>query len=432
MNQEYVFSLCILIIFACLIMPLSKAFYITVFFSAFDRLAVFNVMNSSIHLYQILGGIVLIKWLVLSFRKKLAVSKGINRLSLFILYAGVSIFFARYSEDVYVINVNDMYSLVKFGVQQFTQYVYLLFSGFFCVVSYDLLRKRLVVISGLYKTLIVTYIFVILLGYIQFLIPNEVFDTIFRNSNVGVQNQIIGGKLRISSVFSEPSFLSLFISPILVLALWNVIKKYKVVENVLLVAIAIPVVLNNQSSSVVLGVLVFCVFIILDFFSKNGRRVVLKKRRVIYLFGILLINLSLLFSVWGKLIVVWRKFVYKISAGGVSGMVRMKSIRIMIEAFKQHPLLGVGFGTSRGYDLGSTWLAEIGIVGVVLYIFFIGYIINGLVKQNTEVTKDVLLLILVSNTIMFCSVSEFMQPFVWLYLGMGVFLVEHNEKRVGI
>ena len=61
-------------------------------------------------------------------------------LLMFVAYAGFSIFFALYHGDVEVINVNNLHTTVKFGLQQFTQYAYLVFAVIFMFLTYCLLE----------------------------------------------------------------------------------------------------------------------------------------------------------------------------------------------------------------------------------------------------------------------------------------------------
>lgn len=117
----------------------------------------------------------------------------------------------------------------------------------------------------------------------------------------------------------------------------------------------------------------------------------------------------------------------KISVGNVSGMARSKSMRIMIEAFKKSPIISVGFGTAMGYDLFSTWLAEVGIVGVTVYVSLLYEGIKGLLNNRDTNSYRVLILILVSNMIMFASVPEFMQVFSWVYVGLAYYLFDKRS-----
>lgn len=407
---------------------IKRAYQITLFSTVFTRMAFLNVGENSILVHHILTLVLLIKICISDFhilrrRRRIPVS-----LLMFVAYAGFSIFFALYHGDVEVINVNNLHTTVKFGLQQFTQYAYLVFAVIFMFLTYCLLETGELSLKELSGIVDISYITVILLGGVQLFVPSESFDAIFRNSLIGTVHQTINGRYRIDSVFGEASMMMLFVTPVFCRSLYGLLLDGLHLKNVFLVILGLAAFWGNLSSSFIVGMGTLLVIVLTDVMVRMVKGRILFSRKKIWMTGIMIsVSVAICFIFREEIAWISDVFMQKLRGENVSGMERSYSIKLHWKVFSEHMAFGVGFGTLRGYDLMTSWLAQMGLAGMGLYLYLVMKICFRLIKKKTNRAMENMVLIIVHNVIMMISVPEFGYVFLWVYFAAGWFLAECSD-----
>ncbi len=409
--------------------PLRYGYTLTLFFTAFTRMAFVNVGENSILVYHILAFFFVIKLVAATGKIYIKTPK---LLVCFLLYAAISISFALLYTDVYVINVDGDYGMLRPSVQQFTQYLYLFFGVVFMAFTSHMLYLKKVSVQKLLHILDIAYLTVAVLGISQLFVDLDVFDSIFRNCMLkgGNQHILFAGKIcyRIDGGFGEPSMLSLFLVPIMCMHLYRILTGRATTRDIAFVGIGLLICLENQSSSAVVGMLIMAVCLVLSFFAKmcSGRKIKITKKRF-FLYAVLLIAMiGIMLLIRNQLLETVDAFVEKLQGQGVSGIDRAKAATLQWSVFKEHFLFGVGFGTIRSKDLITGWLAQLGIVGVGFYLLYVISICRRLWRCRSPLATELMLAILVYNGIMMISVPEFMCVHIWVYYAMAESVVMHR------
>ncbi len=216
-----------------LLIRIEKAYQLTLLLMIFTRLSFADIGGDSILVCHVFTLLLLFR---IFFGEKCFMKICIpKQLIIFTAYMGISVFLALFHGDTYVINVDNQYAPVKFSVQQFTQYAYLLHAVIFMAMTSDLLVKGRMKTDDVWKALDLSYVLVIALGFLQLIMPIETFDFYFRDSMIGGASQTINGFHRIDSTFGEPSMLMLFLSPLFCRYLYGFLSGRTTAKNLMLV-----------------------------------------------------------------------------------------------------------------------------------------------------------------------------------------------------
>ncbi|MGN1306018.1 MAG: O-antigen ligase family protein [Oscillospiraceae bacterium] len=271
------------------------------------------------------------------------------------------------------------------------------------------------------KVLDAAYVAALCLALLQLVVPANICTELFRNSsNVGYR---IDGA-RISGPFNEPSMLALVCTPFFCGYLYRLINKFSF-KYLLYAALFLAVMLNNQSSSAVLGVFVGVILIVfVNLFDYK------KKFRNKDLVWILIVLLSILiFAVFASSLIgdTISMTLQKLNGEGRSGSERLYSFVHHMNIFLDHFFLGIGYGTVRSFDLLSTWACEVGIIGLLLYFVPIITLCFKLFKLKSVQSIQLLINIVVYNAILFSSACEVSFLQIWIIYGLGFYIVQNRE-----
>ncbi|MCS6104934.1 hypothetical protein DWV12_13020 [Clostridium botulinum] len=413
------------LIFLCL-KKSSYIFYNLLFFSAFTSISIFNIGNgsTSITLFQCISLILFTKVLILILLKKINFNIPINKwLLFFVIICGLSIMFISYKTKYIVLSPDNIYTNVKFSIQCITQYGYLLLGYIVYIISIILYDNKIINISKSIRVLEYAFISVLLLGIVQVFLPIELYNEYFRNT-VYINNQTFLGMTRISSTNIEASMLALFITPIICMLLskFGEINKLKY----LFVAIfGIIIAVISNSSSFYFGIITYLIISIVAFFVRR-KKILTPKHIIIYYISIIIIAiLVILFKDY--LLQGITNLVEKLNSQGVSGSERTLALKTHLDVFKSNIFFGIGFGTTRSYDLFSSWLVQIGVIGMSFYIIYIIKNIFLLIKKSNVEKIGVVILIFITNIIMFSSVPEFNYLYIWIYYAMADYLIYQDK-----
>ncbi len=384
-------------------------------------------LEESIAAFYLFGGMFILKTLHLIIRKKykFKIKTIANSLGFFVLVCGISIIYPLFfSKGVLVHRPSGIQESLFFSLQNITQFMYLLFAYliYICTVTYY--KNSKVDEERTINLFRIAMIIVIGLGIIQMIIPNEIFDMVFRD-NYGM----IYSNYRMSSVNNEASFFALFITPMMGFFLINYIFKREIID-LIIVIVTLILIKFHGSSSFILGSLtiVGCFFIygvinykqVLAKFRNRNK----KKDWIIYIsMGICIVSTLLLKD---YLIM----FIGKLLGTGESGSIRTKMFMENIKIFYKFFITGVGFGSVRSTDLLSTWLVSIGLLGVIPYINYNIKILKKLYFKVERTTSfKYIVLIIVTNIIMFVSVSEPFYGYIWIWYGTVAYLISKKNNN---
>ncbi len=378
----------------------------TVIFSGFSGSAVFLVGDLGIqpsYWFAILWfASVAIKGIKIEEIKK-SFQKNIY-LSIFVIYATFSILLPLILENnILVMNIDGKITWLTFTKSCITQLIYLWFSYisflFFSVyfsgtksrindfISYYLVGASLVCIVCFYQIICFR--------------TGMPFDELFRqNLHGNVQGARVYGPC------IEASMLCYYLVTVLPLS----IRRKRWWSFVLLIA-TIGLGIYSFSSTFIVGL---GVWIILEFIHalKIGKLKLSSKKIMMILTGY--ISTIIVLLVCGDhVIYALEKLLITISQKNMSGIQRSYSFELLIDAFMKSPVLGIGFGTCRGNDLFSTWLAEVGFVGIGLLIIYFSE--KLFVKNATWKFKVAIILVWL---VMLISVPEPYNLFIWFLLSI--------------
>ncbi len=415
-------------------------FYFTFFISAFTSLSMINLPSSrnSILSFYIVGSFFILKVIyeLMIKRYTLKKIKFLNGILIFVVYSLISLILpVIYSGKVLVFTPDSPFTYVSFSIQNITQYLYLLFGFIVYLGSYIVFTNEIKV--NMKRIIDITTLSVLCLGFIQFIAPHRYFDFLFRTNYSHLVQYLETGLTRISSVTNEPSMLSLFITPIGVYYFISLINKIKSKDKfkfdlAMIILIIITAILNRSSSFYLAIGIVFFIMVI-DYFreifnTKNKNFLVKIYKDKIYPF---LINnkgksifIALVFLVLFLIafrIVGYRFLILALKLLGLddSGSTRMELFSYHMSVFLKHLFTGVGFGTLRSNDLLSMWSAQLGLIGMVPFIYYFISRFRYIFKyRDRENNREIFYLVITTLIILITSVPEPYYIYTWIYIAL--------------
>ena len=348
---------CFAVALVALVARLRTSFMLLVVTAPLTTVAAFNISDSSVLIYHLV-------WLAFTVRFVLYELGERTRLDTtwlpFLLWCLCSIPLVLFHTDTVVLNIDDVYANAAFSTQQLTQWAYLLIAIATAVYAECLLRKKVVFVDDVIGWLEAGLVLVLAIALLQQFMSVDFMNTYFRNSAHTGYNW---NTSRLSSTFSEPSFLSLYISPLVALVGVRMVYRSTLKGAVLIVG-SLLLCLQNQSSSAVVGVAIAAVVVTAVFL---GRSLKVRVPHAIYLVVIVAIAACTFAALAGAFDSIVSSALSKLSGEGNSGTLRSQAFNHMMGVFADNFVLGIGYGTVRSYDLVSTWLSELGIVGCALF-----------------------------------------------------------------
>lgn len=365
---------CFLLVVAALWLPVGKAFLLLVLCAPLTTVAVFNLGENSVLVYHLIWAIVAIKVVVLRIKS----GKRMKTPWLpFLVFCLASTLLALFNGDVLVVNIDARLANVAFSFQQYTQWAYLAMAISTAWFTTYLLDTGKIGTSDLLNWLDAGLVVVIVVAFLQLVVPAEILNEFIRNS-VHTGYKSVGARL--SSTFQEPSMLSLYLVPMMGMHVIRFAYQPNA-KSAVLVLLSLVVCLMNNSSSAALGLIVLPVFVsVWLFVHANSARV---SAIVFVAVCIVMVVLTVSASL-GAFDNFVSTLLSKLGGEGVSGSIRSYNAALAADVFLGHPIIGVGWGTVRSEALLTTWLAELGLVGAVLFAKSLINLLRSLLSGSSE------------------------------------------------
>ena len=279
-----------------------------------------------------------------------------------------------------------------------------------------------------YYTLRKMSVFVLVVGVVQVLATTNIIPRywfirdIFWNDGVNnpdvVQFMWPGSYFRFFSTYMEPSY---FVGFSLGAMFYFINHRKKRKDNILLIgALGIATLLSFSSAGY--GALLLTIIIYMAL-SKDG-----KMKFTILIGG--LIGFSILY--FGFYNILDSVIFSKMSSG--SAAARMGWDRVAIEMFQSSPIFGNGYKSCRASSLYYTILAELGIVGFVLYIIFIfSIVLPTLTKKRQKKAGDdqvcIIFAIIAVVATQMIAVPDFDICTFWMWMNFLALIYGRNNRR---
>ena len=383
--------------------------YSAIFFSGFSGSSVINIGDISIQppFYFILIYLPIFFFSSIIGKKKIRLD---GYYLLFIVYCSISILFSilLQSEEIIIMKQDGEYGVSSFSISHIIHIFYLLL-GFllFTILS----QKGTISFKNTYKyyrygVFAVIYICLYQLVAFRFNLP---FDVIFRQ---GTHGNIQGSRLY--GPCDEASMLCYYLAPSLLL-LWLNRKNIFDIINILL---GIFIGFYSYSSTFLIGIVGIVVFI------KHivNNKIISYNALIALSIGVFIIAIVIAKNT-SMMNVVFDMFSKKIHAQNKSGTERITSFMDMAPIGFLYPF-GIGFGSSRSKDLLSTWLCNIGIVGMLLFVILQIHFLKESIKKKRLLDIIPYLLVVI---LMMISVPEPYNLFIYVLLYFGT--AKQNIKK---
>ena len=406
--------------------------YATVFFMGFTGASILTVNGElSIQPAYYFAILFILKQAIYIIKQKKIIKPNMLLL-IFIVICIISLIMPLlvHNKEIYVINQDNKKTNIEFTVQNITQLLYIIFCFIFYWITKDYLANEPENTNKIIKILIWGAVVVVILGIYQEIayIKKWEFDRIFR-SGIHGNIQTYGNFVRIYSTAIEPSMLAYYLAPIIALMLClkdNFVKhKYIILFIMLLVGI------GTISTTFFLGIFSFAIIIIMEIILKRNEeftnRNIKIMKKILMTFIIGMFALVIVYFLEKSVVeTLFTSTIGKITKENLSGIERNASFMQHCKIGLQYPLLGVGFGTARSKDLFSTWLCNIGVIGITVFITYVLNIILKLKKIDSHITFGIANYIALIFICAFASVSEPYNLFIWIGFVIGEVLIKSN------
>lgn len=411
----------VIVLGVLLFSKIKSSFYFLTISSCLTTVAVFTIGKDCILVFQVVFLLCCLKF-VFAYRGKITVTVD-KWLYVFVLWCLITIPFSFLHHDTFVHNIDGKTTYVRFSLQQISQYMYLLIGIITCTLCNIWLSTETISLNSVWRCFKIAYVLSLCLALFQHVLPLDFVNSYFRNKP-GVGYNFEGS--RISGPFSEPSMLALYCAPLFGGYLYKFLTKRNL-EYLLLSLLFIIVILDNNGSSGVIGIIASIIIItLIEITTKRNIKSTVNKL-ILFVFIAGCIYLVCRFSGWKMVVDSFNGLVGKLNGEGLSGGARMESVLYHFKVGIGN-IIPTGFGTVRSYDMFTSWLCSIGILGIALYCMPVIGLCVKLFKLHTNDSLMLLICIVVHNVIMFISVPEFGYLSIWIMYGMGFYLINIKEK----
>ncbi|MFC1811502.1 hypothetical protein ACFL03_02305 [Thermodesulfobacteriota bacterium] len=388
-------------LFAVISASRQKLLYLLIFFTPFTATAVVNFDNPHF-------GIQPAYFFGLLFMARTATDTAVKKVS-FSIYKGqyqsilpfwlftIVLLLSILAIPVYghmeVYRPSGELELLRFSQENLTQFIYIIYV-IGLTTSIGLFRIRPEQIDQILKLFIFSGLFVALWGWLQvsmYYLGYSYPDFIFNNNNSFSQgfNQLFQtlGVKRMNSVAPEPSMLARFLLIPTFISFYCVYKKHflfnKLTSIILSVLFAFSLICTTSSSAMLYLIGGVPIFILFTFISSRQWQVKRKtalsdrsKKTILTVLLLLAVFMAILFGLlkWKfnfeleDIIELLDIIILKKMESG-SAHERLGGALFGLKLFASHPLLGVGWGSNRTFDLLTNLLSTSGLFGIFFFMY---------------------------------------------------------------
>lgn len=389
---------------------LENIFYFFLFSTPFTATSLLNIGNISISFPIFIGLFLIFKYFIEVFKNRKMKKIYINKfLFIFIFCCILSIFSPLYITNDFRITTNLGNEFLNYQfIPKISSIISHILYLSYCYILYlitisciDIKYIPLFKIINIYKkSFYLVCIFTICEIVVYKLGMTKEFNQIFKmNENTMLQGY--GSFLRIAGPNLEPSMFSIYL--LVSLGIFYFTK-----ENFSLV-LALFLGLLSTSSSFILGLGIY--FIIFLFRRKKKEYI----KIVFLIIGIIIFTLIII-RLFPQLEKLFTGILDKISGEGVSGSDRkFNMLQHLLVSVSINPFLGIGYGVARSKDLITTWLVNVGYIGVIS--FTIALFKSTINKKNKR-KKFIGVTLIVAFIVEFISVPEPYFLYLWCLWGV--------------
>lgn len=245
--------------------------------------------------------------------------------------------------------------------------------------------------------------------------------------------QTIRGIPRISSVAPEPSMYSFYLLIVFAIMAGMIIENYPINKKFLFINFIITFItlILTFSSSSYMGIIFICfIFLLIKLLNKNKSFLFPRKFKATIIIIIIIILLTIVFN---KDI---QNVVYNVTFGKLhttSGHDRLDALIKSLKIFLVSPILGVGWGSNRSFDLISTLLSTVGLTGTICFlsIFYLTFKIILDYKNDIKyLSMSMFTYLSVSLFVFMISIPDIVFLYFWFLLGFSVSLQRTNHLDI--
>ncbi len=439
-------------------------YYIFIFFTPFSASSVLNVPSIQFGMQPafLLGALCLISLAVDFVRRPLRIAKIFKIQQVFIvtiwlfwlialvslaasiiLYIGFDFEYKTFNPGV----LEDL-GIRKFKLTAFTYLTFFLFLPILTLIKVDSRKKLLNSLRFFFYSGLFTIIWGLLTQIVGFFIGMEYPSWLFNNHIGYIQfaGVPLYGVPRMNSVAAEPShqafFLLIYIA--IFVTLW--VNKVYIVprrffEFSLLLALT-GIILTTSTTGIVtlaFGLIVMTIHLIINKLAINLRffRLIILVSVVIVI--IIILSLLIIFNSdipsENFIRFISENTIGKLQSG--SGQIRTSAIPLTLEVFLQNPIIGTGWGRNRSFDLATTLLANIGIIGFASYILVMMTIFRIVLRVHQRSHDHTLSTIglsffyalILALFACFIAIPDFLFLYFWVLLGLAASLLTIYKRE---
>lgn len=377
-------------------------------------------------------------WMIREFilvikRREYNIKKYLSSFMTFVVIAVISTVMPLFlSGKVTTMNVDGDIEILRWSVSNITQTIYLIFCFAFTTLlcnkingeNYDRYFKSYI------QSLIIVYI--ITLYQIVAYRYDILFDPLFRTGlHIRYTSTLFWDK-RLSGPCLEASMLAYYLIAALpiVVRSSNKFVKYGLGFGFLILGII------SVSSTFFVGIVVWLLLEGICVLVKYKGKVRCKKSTVLGILSAIFI-MFLVITITGNLQNIMNgistivdQFCIKLRRQNDSGVERSETFYLLLKNFEISPVIGIGFGSSRGKDLFSTWLANTGLLGMgAIFVFVATAFKKSYNNQGLQIS------IILIWFCMCVSVAEPYNLFIWILMSFAlnvdnhrIYMESKNEK----
>ena len=296
---------------------------------------------------------------------------------------------------------NGTYAKLHFSLKHILQIIYIALHVIVIIILKTISNRFLFL--KIFKLINSLILFVSIIGFWEFFAKvseTYAFPSDFLYNNPSYAQYWLQG-IRLNSTFTEPSYAGAFLGASVAYLLYSRI-------NVKLLVIAAIALILNLSGTGLVSFSLFCFFSLLIEKQNRGK--------YIFIIMMFILIITVFISLIGYKDLMYDMLIYK--ADSQSGTERSSIILFTINLLEETYFLGLGLGSHRCFSFLTGMMANIGIVGLLLFFWYIFIILRPICKSRNRYAKGLLAFDISLFFALCIAIPDFTFPVLW----MSIFL----------